>query len=151
MEELANYRRGLIEQYQEIGNEIERIAEKLTIENHDMFQVGTDRSVQQVVSHMRDVEAGYYLPFIKRVLAGEKAELGVFEDVEKREKDDEQLPEIITDLVDSHRLMVDMLCEMSLKDWNRTGRYQRSRIHTVQWYLEQNLAHFKTHIKQLAE
>ena len=153
MEELANYRRGLIKQYQEIGAEVESIAERLTVEKLNHFQEGTGWNAHHIFSHMRDVEGRYFLPFIKRVLVGEQTELGVFEDVEKREEienNEEHLHEIISDLQGNHRLLFDMLCDMSLKDWNRTGRYQRSGIHTVQWYLEQNLAHLKAHIKQLA-
>ena len=152
MEELANYRRSLIKQYQEIGTEIENIVERVAVEKRDPFQERTEWSAYQIFAHMRDVEVGYFLPFIKRVLVGEKTELGVFESVEKKGNDEtgeEQLQEIISDLKDNHTLLTAMLVEMSLMDWNCTGRFQRSGMHTVQWYLEQNLAHLQMHINQL--
>lgn len=153
VEELANYRRSLIKGYQEIGAEIENIAERSSADKADLFQEGTGWNTCKIFLHIREVEMGYFLPYIKRILVGEKVELGVYEAVEKRgkyEKEGEQLQEIISDLIVSCRFLTTMLGEMSEKDWNRTGRHLQSGNHTVQWYLEQNLAHLKAHIRQLA-
>lgn len=153
MDELASYRFALIALYRETGEEIERVAGSLIVEGRDSFFDTEDQSASQIFSHIRDVEVRYFLPFMVRILAGEQEELGIFEDVENSHHDGaraEGLQEIISDLQDSHGSLTAMLEEMSPQDWNRPGRHRRSGMHTLQWYLEQNLVHLIEHLNQLS-
>ena len=151
MEELLIYRQRLLDRYADIAAEMGQFSASIPQEDRAATEC-EGWSLHKTLAHLRDVEAGYFQPLYRRLLSGEDAPAGRYE-LQAWERQDydpnEPLETILADLARLHRQEADTLRGLEPQGWNRACRHPVWGERTLQWWVEQSLAHSTQHLRQL--
>jgi hypothetical protein len=104
------------------------------------------RSVLAVAAHLRAVEAGLYLPRLRRMLAEDNPQFSPEEDAAAEiSGPPEPLTAILAAWSQARAELVDLLRPLTPAGWSRTGFYPPVGRRTVQWWAERAYHHAREH------
>ncbi len=152
MEQLLDYRRRLLESSATVIDDIESALEHIPEhDRHEPLRPG-QWSAHQIISHLRDTFTREFYPCLERIQDEETPKFECFEPqawMTVHYQPEEPAAEILAE----YRRLLDKELKRLQKQppevWSRIGRHPIWGERTLQWWLEQSLAHAKEHLKQL--
>lgn len=152
MDQLKEYRQLLLKRYAAIGDELEQALAQIPIESQHTSLEGTQWSVHQIISHLRDSEAQAYLPRLERTLNEEMPVLERFDGttwMREHYRPDEPTPAILADYRALREKELVRLESLPPGGWCRKARHPGWGVRTLQWLVEHSLAYTEMHLKQI--
>jgi hypothetical protein len=151
MEELDLYRQRLIERYLDVAADLRRTAASILRDDQERVKCEGD-TLQETFNHLRDVETDYFQPLIRK-LVGENAPVKGECRAQKWQAPaysrDEPLEAILDGFVSLHRQGAEALQGLPTEAWGRVCRHPVWGDRTLQWWVEQSVAHSTGHLHQL--
>lgn len=160
MEELYEYRQSLVDSYAQFPEALRQAVNALA---PDVWHTPFDpeqRTAHQVVAHLRAMERQVYLPIIRQIIAQQEADLTQLDHCSPLEisyRQQEALQEIVDEFAHIRAEELELLGsgsdpQLSLSPrWILSARHPFFGVRTLQWWVEQSLAHAERHLVQLQE
>jgi hypothetical protein len=152
MEQLYDYRERLLERFKTVPEELERALRNIPPQDwHSPLEPGT-WTPHQILAHLRDANAHEFFPCFQSILDQETPSIDCFDReawMAANYYPDEPLEAIWGELQSMHTRQFERLSEISSAGWSRRGRHPIWGTRTLQWWVEQGLAHVEEHLKQL--
>jgi hypothetical protein len=149
MEQLLEYRQGLLARYEAAAREFRTAVE--TAANPNVPREANDWSVHQIAAHTRDVEKMVYGMRVRRTLEEDNPLFENFDGdawMEEHYRADEALASILDELADSVRTNAARLRELPPEAWARKSQHATyGEGLTAQTWVERSLAHIEEHLK----
>ena len=152
MEELNEYRKRLLKRYADIATDFEALITQISLDDGNKPDDQRGLSLHRVIAHLRDVEKQVFLPYFERIWNEDSPSLandGVSVMESERHNAAEPFATIMEEYGELRARKLNLLEKMPTHVWNRTGRHPRLGVRTLQWFVEQSLAHAEYHLHQL--
>lgn len=149
MKELAGYRQALLERFTSIVGDMTQLAACIDQDGASASGDWEAGTLHRVLAHLRDKEAQFYFPAIQRILNETWPQLAGFDSMgwmEAHYRPDEPISSILEEYARLRQLELDWLHSLSELDWNRLGWHPYWGWRTLQWWVEQSLAHARRHL-----
>lgn len=151
MNPIDSYRARLLESYIATVNELEQIRWRSKTGGLEREGEG---EMRRVAAHLCAVEERIVIPCTERILNGEPSTqagtaAGAWDDAPSG--DDEPLDSLISKYKDLRCRQAERLRHVPAQGWNRKSRHPRLGQRTLQWWIEQSLAHSRGHLRKLSK
>ena len=152
MDELNEYRKRLAKRYADIATDFEALITQIPQNDGNKPNDQRGLNLHRVIAHLRDVEKQVFLPYFERIWNEDFPSLandGVSIRESERHNAAEPFATIMEEYGELRARELNLLEKMPTHAWNRTGRHPRLGVRTLQWFVEQSLAHAEYHLHQL--
>lgn len=153
MEEFYDYRRGMLERFAGVGEDLAKILAKISQDDSQVSLEPDAWTIHQYMANLRDLEEQAFLPSIERILEEETPLLEHFDDarwIAAHYQFDEPLESLLESYRDARSKELDCIKDMPQCGWNRIGRHPLWGLRTLQWWVEHSLAHSERCLRQIA-
>jgi hypothetical protein len=152
MDELYDYRQRLLERYETITEDLERVLRQVHPQDwHRSLEPGS-WSPHQILAHIRDAGVHEFFPCIRNMLGQVMTSIDCFDReawMAAHYNPDEPPEAIWSEFHRLHAAYLEQLRELPSAGWSRSGRHPTWGMRTLQWWVEQSLAHIEEHLRQL--
>ncbi len=152
MEELIEYRRRLLDRYEQVAAELAQLLNQIPVEDRRKPLANSRWSPHHLAAHLRNVESQTFLPHFRRLLGkngpgSEHSDSAVWTD--ENYDPNEPLQEILQVYARMRLQELEWLQSMPAEGWSRTDRHPVFGLRTLQWWVERSLAHAGEHLIEL--
>lgn len=151
MEELDLYRQRLIERHISVAAELRRTAASIQQDGRERVKC-EGATLQETFHHLRDVETDYFQPLIRKLVGKDapvKGECLAQTWPAPAFSREEPLEAILEGFVSLHKQGAEALQGLPTEAWGRVCRHPVWGERTLQWWVEQSVAHSTGHLRQL--
>jgi hypothetical protein len=157
MEQLIEYRQHLLDCMQSTLDELKSCLNLIPAGRLRQPLEGGNWGGHQILAHLRDKEQQAFLPRIRKILLDLSPCLESFSGGVESNDDwmnsrydmDESLATILAEYEGLWKEEMNILANLSTEGWSRLGRHPGWGVRTLQWWVEQSLAHARQHVRQL--
>lgn len=152
MEELLNYRQKLLDRLQELPEAYQQTLAPLSPQQIHQALPGHAVTIHQVTAHVRDAAQHTYLLIITTLLETHQVEpvsLPGVENAASQDASGEPIQQICASLHQLQSPVLDALLNSPPSAWSASLRHPSWGVRTLQWWVEQYLAHSLGHLHQI--
>ena len=152
MEELHNYRQKLLEMLQNLPGTYQQTLAHLSPEQVHQTLPVEQSTIYQVAVHVRDAAQDTYLPVIKTLLEASRTKNAPLPEAGTSAHHatvDESIQQICTSMRQLQSQVLDSLQASPTSAWSAAMRHPAWGVRTLQWWVEQYLAHGRAHLHQI--
>jgi hypothetical protein len=152
MEELDAYRHGLLSALESVIPELSRIAASIPADAWRIPKKPGAHTPHYTLAHMYELEAQVFSPLLRSIVDNDARLLPSFDDSSwmsshyEPGKPAQMILEEYTHLLGQE---VRWLRSLSPKSWSRTARHPWWGVHTLQWWVEQQLESSRQHLSEI--
>ena len=152
MDKLLEYRQNLLDNMQFSLVELKTLLAVIPSDHRlQPVEVG-GWSVHQILAHLRDKQAQAYLPRLRKILLDASPCLDSFSGeawMDTYYRVDEPANAILAEFEALWLEELRLISSLPAGGWSRSGRHPIWGLRTVQWWIEQSLAHTRQHLAQV--
>jgi hypothetical protein len=152
MEELLNYRQKLLEMLQNLPGTYQQTLAHLSPEQVHQTLPGDSATIHQVAVHVRDAAQDTYLPIITTLLETSQTKNASLPEAGTSVHHytaGEPIQQVCTSMRQLQSQMLDSLQASPHSAWSAAMRHPAWGVRTLQWWVEQYLAHGRAHLHQI--